>query len=207
MDYIDGQFKVAFHAVADPQAIVNGPNVRFTVLTPKLIRLEYSSTNQFEDRPTLTFWHRILPVPVFDAQKTEETIEIHTEALTLRYRINANGFTRSSLSIEVKSTHKTWRPSMAPKGNLWGTKRTLDMTDGWQRLDLGLMSRDGWSVIDDSKNPVFEEDGWFATRNLAGQEYQDLYFFGYGHEYRACLQDYCKLTEVRTQIETARVQG
>ena len=193
MDYIDPQFKVEFHGVADPQAIVRGPNVRFTVLTPKLIRLEYSSTNQFEDRPTLTFWHRKLPVPTYDVEKTEDAIEIHTEALTLRYRLNATGFARNSLSIEVKSTHKTWRPSLIPKGNLGGTKRTLDMADGWQTLDLGLMSLDGWSVIDDSRNPVFQEDGWFVTRSLAGQEYQDLYFFGYGLEYRACLQDYCKL--------------
>jgi alpha-glucosidase (family GH31 glycosyl hydrolase) len=194
MDYIDPQFKVAFHGAADPQAVVSGPNVRFTVLTPKLIRLEYSSTNQFEDRPTLTFWHRKLPVPAFDVEKTEETIEIHTEALTLCYRLKAAGFTRSSLSIEVKSTHKTWRPSMVSKGNLGGTKRTLDMADGWQPLDLGLMSRDGWSIIDDSRNPVFKENSWFTTRNLAGREYQDLYFFGYGHEYRTCLQDYCRLT-------------
>ena len=63
MDHIDKQFKLDFQAVANAQAIVTGPNVRFTVLTPQLIRLEYSATNQFEDRPTLTFWHRQLPVP------------------------------------------------------------------------------------------------------------------------------------------------
>lgn len=193
MDYIDKQFEIAFEAVAAPQAIVIGPHVRFTILTPKLIRLEYSAANQFEDRPSLTFWHRQLPVPAYDAVKTDDAIEIRTDALALRYRLNASGFTRSSLSIEVKATQKTWRPSVLPKGNLRGTKRTLDEADGWQNLDLGLMSRDGWSVIDDSRNPVFDENCWFVTRNLAAQDYRDLYFFGYGHEYRACLQDYCKL--------------
>jgi alpha-glucosidase len=140
MDYIDKQFKLDFQAVADPQAIATGPNVRFTVLTPQLIRLEYSATNQFEDRPTLTFWHRQLPVPAYDVKKDDSAIKIYTDALTLSYDIKATGFRRSSLSIEVKSIEKTWRPSALPKSNLRGTKRTLDMADGWQRLDLGLIS-------------------------------------------------------------------
>ena len=194
MNYIDPHFRVEFDAVADPQAIVQISQARFTVLTSRLIRLEYSSTNQFEDRPSLTFWNRKLPVPSFELIKTDDSVEIRTDALTLRYRMNTMGFTRSSLSIEVKSTQKIWRPTVLPKGNLGGTKRTLDEADGWQKLDLGVLSRDGWSVIDDSQNPVFTDRSWFATRELVAQKYQDLYFFGYGHEYRACLQDYCKLT-------------
>lgn len=83
MDYIGKQFNLDFQAVADPQAVVQGPNVRFTVLTPYLIRLEYSATNQFEDRPTLTFWHRHLPVPAYDVEKDDRTIKIHTDALHL----------------------------------------------------------------------------------------------------------------------------
>jgi len=194
MNYIENQFKINFTSQASPEAMVRAPYVRFTVLTSQLIRLEYSSTNQFEDRPSLTFWHRKLPVPPFEVTNINGDVEIHTGALTLKYRINPTGFTRNSLSIEVNATQKTWRPSMGAKGNLGGTKRTLDLTDGWQLFDTGLMSRDGWSIIDDSKNPVFNDDAWFVPRDIAPQDYQDLYFFGYGHEYRRCLQDYCKLT-------------
>ncbi len=47
-----------FHPIANPEAIVTAKNVRFTVLADRLIRMEYSKENSFEDRPTQAFWHR-----------------------------------------------------------------------------------------------------------------------------------------------------
>ena len=41
--------------VPEEAAIVRAPNVRFTVLTSRLIRLEYSPTEEFEDRPSQAF--------------------------------------------------------------------------------------------------------------------------------------------------------
>ena len=46
-------------------AVVISGNARFTVLTPQLIRMEYSNTAQFEDRATLAFLNRNVPVPEF----------------------------------------------------------------------------------------------------------------------------------------------
>ena len=40
---------------ADPRAVVEAGNARFTVLTPQLIRMEWSEDGRFEDRATLTF--------------------------------------------------------------------------------------------------------------------------------------------------------
>ena len=45
-----------FPSRADPAAIVIGPEVRFTVLTSRLIRMEYSRDNTFEDRASQAFW-------------------------------------------------------------------------------------------------------------------------------------------------------
>ena len=39
-----------FDPIADPAAVVTAGNVRFTVLTSRLPRLEYSPTGAFEDR-------------------------------------------------------------------------------------------------------------------------------------------------------------
>ena len=43
---------------ADARAVVVSGNARFTVLTPQLIRMEWSESGLFEDRATLTFVNR-----------------------------------------------------------------------------------------------------------------------------------------------------
>ena len=54
--------------VADPAAIVISGQARFTVLTPQLIRMEWSANSQFEDHASLVFINRRLPVPKFTQQ-------------------------------------------------------------------------------------------------------------------------------------------
>jgi len=54
------------------------------------------------------------------------------------------------------------------------------------------MSRSGYYLWDDSRQLLFTPDGWLTPRD--GEEgYQDLYFFGYGHDYYACLRDFSKV--------------
>ena len=48
LDYLH----LPFNPIADPAAVVTAGSVRFTVLTPHLLRLEYSPTGAFEDRPS-----------------------------------------------------------------------------------------------------------------------------------------------------------
>ena len=55
-----------FHPIANADAIVTAKNVRFTVLTDRLIRFEYNKEDHFEDRPSQAFWHREQPVPSFN---------------------------------------------------------------------------------------------------------------------------------------------
>ena len=43
------------------------------------------------------------------------------------------------------------------------------------------MSRWGFAVLDDSRTLLFDDDGWVAPRDGSRT---DLYFFGYGHDYR-----------------------
>ena len=44
----------ALNPVALPEATVTSGNARFTVLTPEMIRIEFSDMGVFEDRPTFT---------------------------------------------------------------------------------------------------------------------------------------------------------
>ena len=56
---------------ADSNAIVVSGNVRFTVLTPRVIRMEWSDDGKFEDNATLVFVNRKLPVPHFEHQDSK----------------------------------------------------------------------------------------------------------------------------------------
>ncbi|HZY41772.1 MAG TPA: TIM-barrel domain-containing protein, partial [Anaerolineae bacterium] len=189
---IPGHFQLSVRPVARPDSIVRAPHVRFTVLTSRLIRLEYSRTDQFEDRASQTFWYRDLPVPEFTVEHFDDVIAITTDHLHLQYRITAHGFTRDTLSIEVQTTGAVWRHGdLGERDNLRGTARTLDEADGAIRLERGLMSRAGWSVVDDSHSLVFDAQSWLAART--DLDNLDLYFFGYGRDYLHCLFDFGKV--------------
>lgn len=47
-----------YNPVAAPAAVVAFGGARFTILTPRLIRMEYSPSNVFEDRASLAFVNR-----------------------------------------------------------------------------------------------------------------------------------------------------
>lgn len=190
---IPQHLRVNFRPSATPQAMVKGQNVRFTVLTNRLIRLEYSPSNQFEDRPSQAFWYREQPAIPFESHVTPDTISIETDALTLHYHVNTAGFTAESLSITLKQTQHQWRYGDPNPDNLGGTSRTLDDRRGRIPLEQGLLSRAGWTLVDDSDSLVFNANSWLEPRN-APHGTQDLYFFGYEQDYAGCLQDYCALT-------------
>src|SRR5512136_1787763 len=188
---IPQELQTALESIAHPEAVVRAPHVRFTMLTSRLIRMEYSPQDVFEDRPSQAFWYRRQPVPEIEVNPSPNQIEITTEHLRLRYTINAKGFNRRSLSIELRESGRVWHHGDRDAGNLWGTARTLDDADGPVKLKRGLMSRSGWSVVDDSDGLVFNEQGWLEQRTASGNV--DLYFFGYGHDFLGCLRDFCKV--------------
>ena len=70
---------------ADAKAVVVAGNARFTVLTPQLIRMEWSEDGIFEDRATLTFVNRKLPVPAFDVADGRSKLTIKTSDVKLTY--------------------------------------------------------------------------------------------------------------------------
>jgi alpha-glucosidase (family GH31 glycosyl hydrolase) len=189
-----------FHPIADPAAVVSAGNVRFTVLTARMLRLEYSPTGAFENRPSQAFWYRRQLVPAFDVRREDGAIEIETEHLLLRYVEHEQGFTPISLSVTLKASGVTWcyGDRSWAAGNLQGTTRTLDEVDGWAHLEPGLMARNGYAVVDDSRSLVFDKTGWIAAR--AAPDNLDLYFFGYGHDYIGCLQEFQRVAGATPMI-------
>ncbi|MCB9430565.1 MAG: SCP2 sterol-binding domain-containing protein [Ardenticatenaceae bacterium] len=184
-------FPIQFDPVANPDAVVMDQNVRFTVLTSRLIRLEYSPTAVFNDQPSQVFWYRRQPVPEFSTRYSEDGLELETEHLLLRYRRGEAGFTAEGLTISLKGGNGRYSFGQPNPTNLHGTARTLDEVDGGIQLEPGLLARNGWAVVDDSRTLLFNDKGWLEPRNAPGSV--DSYFFGYGHDYQQCLVDYQKL--------------
>jgi alpha-glucosidase (family GH31 glycosyl hydrolase) len=186
-------FQLPFDPIPDPAAIVRGPQVRFSVLTSRLLRLEYSPAERFEDRASQAFWYRRQAAPPFTLTQTPQQIEIDTGSLHLIYRPTPKGLAAATLSVTVKATGKTWRygDHVRQPDNLRGTARTLDGVSGHTPLEPGLMARSGWAVVDDSASLVFNESGWLENRDAPGN--LDLYFFGYGHDYAGCLREFMQV--------------
>jgi hypothetical protein len=184
--------QVRFDPVADPAAVVQTAHARFTILTSRLIRMEYAADGRFEDRPSQVFWYRRQPVPSFQVGHGDGWLTVETAHLQLRYQETGDHFAADTLMISLKDLETTWHYGDADEENLLGTTRTLDQISGGTRLDQGLLSRSGWAVVDDSATLVFNDAGWLEIRQPdKGKE--DLYFFGYGRDFQACLADYFRV--------------
>ena len=188
---------VADNPKADAKAVVTSGNARFTVLTPQLIRMEWSADGQFEDRATLTFVNRETPVPEFKVRESKSKLTITTPALTLTYLKNGKFSDKNLKAVfTLNGREVVWTPGMENPQNLLGTTRTLDGADGSklkEPMEQGILSRAGWSLIDDSKRHVLTPDGseweeWVEARPEGDR--QDLYLFAYGHDYKQALADY-----------------
>ncbi len=188
---------IADNPKADAKAVVTSGNARFTVLTPQLIRMEWSADGQFEDRATLTFVNRETPVPEFKVRESKSKLTITTPALTLTYLKNGKFSDKNLKAVfTLNGREVVWTPGMENPQNLLGTTRTLDGADGSklkEPMEQGILSRAGWSLIDDSQRHVLTPDGseweeWVEARPEGDR--QDLYLFAYGHDYKQALADY-----------------
>ena len=189
--------------VARPEAQVIAGNARFTVLTDRLIRMEWAADGVFEDRATLAIVNRNLQVPKFTATRKGEGVLIRTGAVELDYK-GGGKLTEKNLSVHFRMNGKivTWRPGMADPANLMGTARTLDGCSGPDHInyndpmETGILSRSGWAGVDESRRHLFVKDDsdwgeWVAVRPEGDR--QDLYLFAYGHDYKAALSDFTKV--------------
>ena len=171
---------------------LTGRNYRITFLTERLVRLEYQSEGRFEDRPTTAVQCRDFPPVTVREQRLPGRVELDTPFLHLSY--DEKPFSPEGLSLSVKgglsAYMSDWRYGQ-PLSTLGGTARTLDQADGEIPVGDGLISRNGFSVLDDSRSMVLREDGALRPRDYAEE---DLYFFGYGHDYAACLRDFYRLS-------------
>ncbi|MCL4722134.1 MAG: glycoside hydrolase, partial [Gammaproteobacteria bacterium] len=190
------RFHLSTAPVAQSANQVTGDHYRITVLTERLLRLEYSPTGRFEDRPTQMVLNRDLGSVDFQVVRDGSGIHLFTGALQLDY--DEGPFSASGLTVRIAGGpgyHSEWRygvrfePSIWQAGNLGGTARTLAGIDGAFPLEDGLVSTTGYAVLEDTTLAL--ADGWVAPR-IEGNT--DLYYFGYGYDAAGAVRDFYRLT-------------
>jgi len=184
--------KEKYNAVANDSSIVLIENCRFTILTPRMIRMEWTEDGIFEDHASLVFVNRGTPHIPFNVTDNNGWLTIKTDDLTLEYRKGTGSFKSTNLKIHANVGLKSidWHPGQKNNGNLKGTVRTLDQVDGATPLEDGILSREGWSVIDDTGKPVFDNSEWPWVMPRDEKMEQDWYFMAYGSNYKQALSDY-----------------
>ena len=168
-----------------------GNRYRITILTSRLIRMEYQRNGIFVDEATQAVVNRNFPSVEYSTLHEKGRLIIETDDLIFSY--DGEEFSPEGLSIEVKATGKVWHYSVVygnSDRNLYGTARTLDGADGGIMLEPGIFGENGYAVIDDSNSAILDEDGEYVSRRGEGI---DIYFFGYGTDFAGGLRDFYHL--------------
>ena len=184
MDNFHDRFKIKASPVARDSHVVVRKNVRFTVITPCLLRVEVQSKGRFCDEPTQSVWFRDFDKPEFKVNESRDTIEIKTTKANFLYSFKGNKMLRIKLRDGRVVTNYT-------AGNLKGTCRTLDITAGVITLGDGVCSKNGVAILDDSDTLVLKDDGAILPRQ---NKESDKYYFAYGYDYVGATTDLYKLT-------------
>ena len=194
------------------EEVYRNDHVRFILIDNATVRMEYAPDGQFVDNKSFMASCRNYDAVKYSVKESAKQVTITTSALKLTYKKSEGPLTEKNLSITYNVPSATskaitkglWRPGMQQQQNLKGTYRTLDGYSGdtniWTHeplpLEDGLLARDGWSLIDDSKSLLFtdEADGWdWVTRRPdTNGEAQDWYFMAYGENYKDALKSYTK---------------
>ena len=180
---------------ANNGAVFQGKSYRISILTERLIRLEYNPSGNFNDNLSLLVHNRNFPVPQFNFEENEKMIKVTTKYFTLLYSKEkpfkgSKIAPDSNLKITLNSTDKIWYYGHPEVRNFKGSAISLE---GYPDVKLmnGLYSTDGFASIDDSDNLIISDDGYVEQRK---EIYSDIYLFMYRKDFGYCLSDYFRLT-------------
>lgn len=180
-------------------------HVRFTVITDGVIRLEWQPEGKFTDAPSFVASVREYPDVMFTVKDSRRKVEIRTDRMVVSYKKGSGCLSEDNLEIKGADGFFTWHPGMKQKENLKGTFRTLDGLEGdiqahtfvvdmkpgeRREFEDGILARDGWTLIDESDNYLFDDSEWAWVKEREAKECQDWYFMAYGNDYKAALKDF-----------------
>ena len=190
-------FKVnAENLVSDSRATFKGVNYRITVLSERLVRLEYSLDGTFYDGATEIVSNRNFEVPKMKVEQDEKYLVITTKYFILQYAkekaFKGPSFAPdSNLKVKLVNTDKIWYYGHPEARNFKGSAFSIEDFGSETILGKGLYSTDGFATLDDSYSMFIDYDGFMTPNNTRRI---DIYLFAYRRDFGLCLKDYFTLT-------------
>lgn len=187
---------VANPLIANPESVLQGKSYRISVLTERLVRLEYHPEGVFCDRETPLVQFRRFKKPEFTVTQDNKFLVIKTKYFSLSYTKEKNFdggklMPMNNLKIDLNGTDRYWYYHHPEVKNYKGNFVSLDGNEANSKHQNGLYSMDGFASIDDSNHLVFNENHILESRDGKGI---DIYLFMYGSDFSLALKDYFTLT-------------
>ena len=194
------QFEVDYtKAKSDKKLVVQGANYRISVITERVVRLEFSPNGQFNDRPTQLIRKRNVGLPDFSIRQDANILELTTKYFSLTYikgqpfygtKVDPMKNLKITLLSRERDRSKDWYFGHPEVRNMYGNMVGVDVNVP-PALQKGLYSLDGFVSLDDSLSKVIMEDG---TLEEPLQNHLDVYVFMYDRDFKQALFDYFKMT-------------
>lgn len=191
------QFKIDKEkAIANEKAVIRGQKYRITVLSERLVRLEYNESGIFNDCPTKLVFNRSFNIPEFSIKNDRSVLQIQTSYFKLTYlkekpflgsKINPMAY----LKIGLLNSDRVWYYGHPEARTYPAPAMSLMEDTGKNKGVKSLYSLDGFVSLDDSKTPLIDEDGILKEKEVSSI---DIYVFLYGKDYIGALKDYFTLT-------------
>ena len=150
----------------EANVIYERAGLRLSLLTPCLLRVEKGN---YTDLPTQTVWNRDFGPVEARVDEIAGGVRVETAEATFLVDGAKGQVIRVTLADGTEVTD-------FEKGNLLGTARTLDQANGAVKLEKGILSRSGASMMDDSESLLMGADGEILPRPKC----LDRYYFAYG---------------------------
>ena len=185
-----------------PEATIQGERYRITVLTERLLRLEYSPTGQFNNYATQFVTNRNFSVPKYVKKEDDRALEIDTDYFTLSYVKNGEFYggpitPDKNLRVYIKGKETKWCYKIIEAKNYFGNEVSMEGEKGNKPENRGLYSLDGFVSVDDSNTYRLDENGTIVAPTPGNI---DVYVFAYNNDFGMCVQDYFKLTGMPSLI-------
>ena len=185
--------------ITSKEKVVIGKTFRISVITERIVRLEYSKDGIFNDLPTQLVRKRDINNVKCSIEQDNNKVKITTKYFNLLYhkekpfigtKIEPGKNLKITLISKEKERCKDWYYQHPEARNMYGNIVSTDV--GVPKiLQRGLYSLDGFSSIDDSLSKIINEDG---TLSEPPKNHYDIYVCMYDKDFKQLLFDYFKLT-------------
>ena len=175
--------------VKDGNKIVIG-NARFSLVSPNLIRLEYSENRKFEDRPTIRAIGLSQPIKIKKIGQENNWVILEGENIRVKYLPSDAPFSADNLTISWKAGNMQgeWKPGDEDLNNLGGMFTSLDHADrgivaaGVHPAGLNHEDRKGelnlwptwWSSLNSLAKKSGEDVTWFTPEYIIKHRFNEL---------------------------------